>query len=82
VPVDVVVVIVTYNNEGEIGRLMETLGAGLGDLTAEVVVVDNGSTDQTVQRLAEYQDVRVIASTNVGYAAAINLAVELAQKQK
>ena len=40
-----------------------------------VVVVDNGSTDATVQVVEGFADVQLVRSTNVGYAGGINRGV-------
>lgn len=63
------IIIVTYNSEAEIGPCLDAaLLSG-----AQIVVVDNASRDGSVAE-AERRGVRVIAnSTNVGFAAAVNL---------
>lgn len=74
-PPDIDVVIVTYNSAQVVDDLLDSLPAALDGLTADVVVVDNGSTDETVKLLESRCDCRVVRSTNVGYAAGINLGV-------
>ena len=62
------IVIVTYNSEAEIG---ESLDAALGT-GAEVVVIDNASSDGTVAEIAR-RSARLIANpANRGFAAAAN----------
>ncbi|WP_431841294.1 glycosyltransferase [Calidifontibacter indicus] len=68
-------VVVTYNSEGEITALLDSIPDAMGDLQWSVVVVDNGSTDRTLELLSDRTDCTVIRSTNVGYAASINRAV-------
>lgn len=68
-------VVVTYNSEGHISALLDSLGPALAGLAASVVVVDNGSTDETVDIVAARTDCRLIRSTNVGYAAGMNRAI-------
>lgn len=72
---DVDIVIVTYNSAHVVGDLLDSLPAALGGLTADVVVVDNDSTDGTDAIVAARSDCRVIRSRNVGYAGGINVGV-------
>lgn len=78
--VDLAVVIVTYNSVSEVGQLLDSLTDALDGLRADVVVVDNGSVDGTAALLEGRSDCRLIRSTNVGYAAAINRGVRAAAK--
>lgn len=75
-PVDVAAVVVTYNSEDHIAELLDSIPAAMGTLTYSVVVVDNGSADGTLARLDARDDCVVVRSTNVGYAAGMNRAVE------
>src|SRR5260370_16327578 len=65
---DIGIVIVTYNSEREIGGSLDAaLRTG-----ADVVVVDNASSDGTIAEIAR-RGVRLIANpTNRGFAAAAN----------
>jgi N-acetylglucosaminyl-diphospho-decaprenol L-rhamnosyltransferase len=72
---DLDVVIVTYGSAAVIGDLLDSLPAALDGLTADVVVVDNGSTDGTVELVEARGDCRLVRSTNVGYAGGINRGV-------
>jgi GT2 family glycosyltransferase len=72
---DLSVVIVTYNSAQVIGDLLDSLPAALDGLTADVVVVDNGSADGTAELAAARGDCRVVRSANVGYAGGINKGV-------
>jgi len=72
------VVIPAYNEEGGIARIIERVlstrptlaDAGVDDL--ELIVVDDGSSDETAAITAEYPKVRLIRhSTNRGYGAAL-----------
>jgi N-acetylglucosaminyl-diphospho-decaprenol L-rhamnosyltransferase len=74
-PPDIAVVIVTYNSVHVVGDLLDSLPAALDGLTADVVVVDNGSTDGTAELLAARDGCRVVCSANTGYAGGINRGV-------
>jgi GT2 family glycosyltransferase len=72
---DIAVVIVTYNSADVIGDLLDSLPKALDGLTADVVVVDNGSSDGTAELVASLGTCRVVRSANVGYAGGINRGV-------
>ncbi|WP_185740583.1 glycosyltransferase [Homoserinimonas aerilata] len=74
-PLDVAAVVVTYNSSRHVTGLLDSLPDAFGDLSYSVVVVDNGSSDDTVELLARRTDCTVVPSTNDGYAAGINRAV-------
>ena len=78
--VDVAVVVVTYNSAPEIVPLLQALPAALDGLDALVVVVDNNSIDDTVDRVQRVSpSTRVVAlPCNRGYAAGINAGVSAA----
>ncbi|WP_438354500.1 glycosyltransferase family 2 protein [Microbacterium sp. CJ88] len=72
--VDVAAVVVTYNSEEHVATLLDSIPAALGDASGSVVVVDNGSTDRTLEILDARDDCVVVRSTNDGYAAGMNRA--------
>ncbi|HET7018373.1 MAG TPA: glycosyltransferase family 2 protein [Streptosporangiaceae bacterium] len=74
-PPDLAAVIVTYNSAQVVGNLLDSLPAALDGLSADVIVVDNGSTDDTVDVLLARGDCRIVRSANIGYAGGINLGV-------
>ncbi len=75
-PIDLSIVIVTWNSERWIRRCLEALPAACEGLEYEVVVYDNGSADTTLSLMRE-EDIDLIASkSNDGYAAATNRAIE------
>ena len=69
------IIVVTYNSEDVVGDLLDSIPRALGDLKANVIVVDNGSTDNTAGVLLARGDCKVVLSSNVGYAAGINRGV-------
>jgi GT2 family glycosyltransferase len=72
--VDCAVIVVTYNSARYIDGLLNSLAAAAADLTLRVIVVDNGSADDTVQRTRDHPDVICVeAGANLGYAGGINL---------
>lgn len=72
---DVRVGIVSWNVAHHLGRCLAALPAALDGLRAEVVVVDNASSDASAA-VAEEAGARVVRSPeNVGYARAMNLAL-------
>ena len=70
--IDVVAVVVTYNSATVVEALLNSAPDAFGDLTYRMVVVDNGSTDETVAIVSARDDCVVVPSTNNGYAAGIN----------
>jgi N-acetylglucosaminyl-diphospho-decaprenol L-rhamnosyltransferase len=74
-PSELAAVIVTYNSAHVIGDLLASLPAALDGVPADVIVVDNGSTDGTAELLAPRADCRLVRSANVGYAGGINRGV-------
>jgi N-acetylglucosaminyl-diphospho-decaprenol L-rhamnosyltransferase len=75
VPADLVAVIVTYNSAHVVCDLLDSLPGALGGLAADVVIVDNGSTDGTAELVSARGDCRLVRSENVGYAGGINRGV-------
>jgi GT2 family glycosyltransferase len=69
------VVIVTYNSRHVLGDLLDSLPAALGEVSADVVVVDNGSGDGTAEFAASRGGCRVVRAANAGYAAGVNRGV-------
>jgi N-acetylglucosaminyl-diphospho-decaprenol L-rhamnosyltransferase len=75
VPSEVDIVVVTHNSARDIGGLLDSIPAAIGNITANVIVVDNGSTDGTVQILLDRDDCQLVQSANIGYAGGINRGV-------
>ena len=71
---DCAVVIVTYNSADCIGDLLGSLSAAAPGLRLRTVVVDNGSSDDTVRVVRDIRGVTLIESkANLGYAGGINV---------
>lgn len=68
------VVIVSWNARDDLRRCLEAVPAAAGSLIWEVVVVDNGSRDGTVEMLrTEHPEARLVArDDNPGFAGGIN----------
>ena len=59
-PPDLAIVIVTYNSAHVVGDLLDSLPAALDGLQADIVVVDNGSSDGTAGFVTERGGCRVV----------------------
>lgn len=73
-PCDISVIIVAYNGWAYLHRCLSALAEAMVGLRAETIVVDNGSTDGTPERLeALYPDIALVPlAHNTGFAAANN----------
>ncbi len=72
---DVRVGIVSWNTAALLDRCLAALPAALGDLSAEVVVVDNASDDGSAEVAARHKVTLVRNERNEGYARAMNQAL-------
>jgi N-acetylglucosaminyl-diphospho-decaprenol L-rhamnosyltransferase len=71
---DLVVVIVTYNSAADLPLLLDSLPAAAPGLTPRVLVVDNGSSDDTLAVARAHPEVTVVESGgNIGFAGGINV---------
>ena len=71
------VVIITYNEEANIGRTLESVMPLVRDGKGEIIIVDSGSTDRTVE-IAQSFGAKVFVEAWKGYAAQKNSAIEKA----
>ena len=78
---DLSIVIVNWNTQHVIVDCLRSVLANLGELSTEVIVIDNASTDDSVQVIAErFPQVQLIANdTNRGFAAANNQGMRMAR---
>ena len=71
------VVIITYNEEANIGRTLASVQPLVSDGKGEIIVVDSGSTDRTVE-IAKSFGAKVFVEEWKGYAAQKNSAIDKA----
>jgi len=71
------VVIITFNEEANIGRTLQSVQPLVSDGKGEIIVVDSGSTDQTVE-IAKSFGAKVFVEEWEGFAAQKNSAIEKA----
>jgi glycosyltransferase involved in cell wall biosynthesis len=72
------VVIITHNEEANIGRTLASVQPLVADGKGEIIVVDSGSTDRTVE-IARSYGARVFIEEWKGYAAQKNSAIDKAE---
>lgn len=80
--VDVTVIAVSWNTAGALPAALHTLPAAAAPRTTQYVVVDNGSTDESVERLRALQDppVEVVElDRNHGFTRGVNVGLERAR---
>lgn len=72
--VDCALVVVTYNSARHIERLLDSVPASTEGLRTRCIVVDNASSDETVEIVRARPEVVIVeAGGNLGYAGAFNL---------
>src|SRR5208283_712828 len=72
------VVIITHNEEANIGRTLASVQPLVADGKGEIIVVDSGSADRTVE-IAKSFGARVFIEEWKGYAAQKNSAIDKAE---
>lgn len=79
--ITVSIVILTWNSQAEIAACLSSLAGGLTAFSSEVIVIDNGSHDETCTIVRETlpQALLVCNATNRGVAPARNQGIDLAQ---
>lgn len=66
------IIIPTFNGAGRIGNCLASLRSQIIGCNAEILVVDDGSTDNLAEVVAQFEGVRLIRQANAGPAAARN----------
>lgn len=73
------IVIVTYNSQNDIQRCVQSIQQST-ELPYEIIVVDNNSTDNTIEQLKSFHDVKVVFNPkNRGFSAATNQGIDAAR---
>ncbi|OGQ62982.1 MAG: hypothetical protein A3I81_06695 [Deltaproteobacteria bacterium RIFCSPLOWO2_02_FULL_55_12] len=74
---DITIIIVSWNAREYLLRCLKSLECGLGELEAEVIVVDNASTDGSAEAVRElYPEVKLLVQKeNLGFARANNIGI-------
>jgi GT2 family glycosyltransferase len=73
---DLSIVIVSFNASDELERCLRSLHEPPPSISHEIIVVDNGSADKSVDAARRWKDVRVIElGSNRGFAAANNVGI-------
>jgi glycosyltransferase involved in cell wall biosynthesis len=72
------VVIITLNEEANIGRTLQSVQSLVADGKGEIIVVDSGSTDRTIE-IAKSLGAKVFVENWKGFAAQKNSAIDKAQ---
>ena len=75
------VIVPIYNVELYVGRCLDSLKAQTGDISTEIIVVDDGSTDESGRIADGYRSdprFRIVHQSNQGFSGARNTGLELA----
>ncbi len=74
------IVLVSYNDRAHLPAALRSIRDHAGDVSREVILVDNASTDGSLEAAAAFPEVRVIRNgANVGFARANNAAAASAR---
>jgi len=71
------IIIVTWNVESYIKRCLNSVFKALKGIYGEVIIVDNGSTDDTLKMIKNYPSIKLIKNNkNLGFAKANNIGIK------
>lgn len=73
------IIIVNYNTKDLLIQCLESVAQATKDLDVEIIVVDNGSTDNSVEESKRFQVKLIENKKNLGYAAGNNVGIKQAQ---
>lgn len=74
-PVDLSIIIVSYNARADLERCLKSIGDAPPRAAHEVIVVDNGSTDGSIDAAHQYGVRAIENGANVGFARANNIGI-------
>lgn len=77
-PIAITVVVPTFNRAASLAHLLDALHGQAGDVSLEIIVVDNASADATPAVAARYPDVRYVHEPRRGASWARNAGIERA----
>jgi len=71
------VIIVTYNSADYLNRCLNSVRQALQNIDGEIIIIDNASTDNTLELLAEQKDINLWKNDkNLGFAKAVNQGIK------
>jgi len=74
------IIIVTYNSAKYIRECLQSISQTMGELKSEIIIIDNNSTDQTLELVQYSGNLHIIKNdSNMGFAAAVNQGIEQSQ---
>ncbi|MFH1598270.1 MAG: glycosyltransferase family 2 protein [Patescibacteria group bacterium] len=76
------IIIVTYNSSHFIKKCLRSIYDSLNNLDNEIIVIDNTSTDDTLNIVRQYKAVKIIENReNFGFAKAVNQGIRMSEGQ-
>lgn len=76
--VDLSIIIVTYNSEPQIGRLLDSIQKSKDKLYKEVIIIDNASQDKSREVIKKHplKTIFIASSNNVGFSKSVNQGIK------